>query len=65
MTQDQNHPSTEKTGTIDIRESVSGKAEDYGLATAIHELVAPFGGIELEIPPRDDMVPFKSIFDEE
>ena len=26
-----------------------------GLGTAIHELFAPLGGVELEIPPREPM----------
>ena len=26
-----------------------------GLGTAIHELFRPFGGVELEIPPREPM----------
>ncbi len=26
-----------------------------GLGTAIHELFKPFGGIELELPPRETM----------
>ncbi len=26
-----------------------------GLGTAIHELFKPFGGVELEIPPREPM----------
>lgn len=37
-----------------------GAAEDdrssaKGLGTAIHELFAPLGGVELEIPPREPM----------
>ena len=30
-------------------------APDRNLATAIHELFRPFGGVELEIPPRQPM----------
>lgn len=26
-----------------------------GLGTAIHELFAPYGGVELDIPPREPM----------
>ncbi len=29
---------------------------DRGLGTAIHELFKPFGGVELEIPPREPMI---------
>ena len=49
---------------FDLRNAVDGDAKSYGLATAIHNLFAPFGGLELDIPPRTDMVPDKSIFDE-
>ena len=28
---------------------------DKGLGTAIHELFKPFGGVELELPPRAPM----------
>ena len=31
-------------------------APDRGLGTAIHELFKPFGGVELEIPPREPMI---------
>ena len=30
-----------------------GEIPEKGLGTAIHELFKPFGGIELEIPPRE------------
>ena len=30
-------------------------APERGLGTALHELFKPFGGIELEIPPREPM----------
>ena len=33
------------------REEVPAK----GLGTAIHELFKPFGGVELELPPREPM----------
>lgn len=45
-------------------DALSKDQEERGLATAIHELVAPYGGIVLDIPPRDEMVPNTSIFDE-
>ena len=28
---------------------------DKGLGTAIHELFKPFGGVELQVPPREPM----------
>ena len=30
-------------------------APPKNLATAIHDLFAPFGGVELDIPPREPM----------
>ena len=33
------------------RETVPAK----GLGTAFHELFKPFGGVELELPPREQM----------
>ena len=30
-----------------------GEIPEKGLGTAIHELFKPFGGVELEIPPRE------------
>jgi len=32
-----------------------GPAETQNLADAIHELVRPLGGVELELPPRGPM----------
>ena len=32
-----------------------GEIPEKGLGTAIHELFKPFGGVELEIPPREPM----------
>ena len=65
MTREEHNHTAEPKGTIDIRDSVSGKAEDYGLGTALRELFAPFRGIELEIPPREEMDQTKSIFEED
>ena len=33
--------------------SPDGEIPEKGLGTAIHELFKPFGGVELEIPPRE------------
>lgn len=41
MTREEHNHTAESKGTIDIRDSVSGKAEDYGLGTALRELFAP------------------------
>lgn len=47
-----------------LKDALREDQEERGLATAIHELVAPYGGIELDVPPRDELVPDTSIFDE-
>ena len=65
MTREEHNHTAESNRTIDIRDSVSGKAEDYGFGTALRELFAPLGGIELDIPPRDDMDPTESIFEDD
>lgn len=31
------------------------RAPANGLGTALHELFKPYGGVELELPPRDPM----------
>ena len=39
-----------------LRSALGGEAApEKGLGTAIHELFKPFGGVELEIPPREPM----------
>ena len=39
-----------------LREAVGREAvPEKGLGTAIHELFKPFGGVELELPPRGPM----------
>ena len=38
-----------------LREAVDRKAGPENLATAIRARFAPFGGVELEIPPRETM----------
>ena len=39
-----------------LREAVGrGTVPENGLGTAIHELFKPFGGVELELPPREPM----------
>lgn len=65
MTREEHNHTAESKGTIDIRDSVSGKVEDYGFGTAMRELFAPLGGIELDIPPRDEMDVTKPIFEDE
>ena len=39
-----------------LRSALGGEAvPEKDLGTAIHELFKPFGGVELEIPPREPM----------
>ena len=48
--------SMEEEARTTLREAVDLKATPAkGLGTAIHELFNPFGGVELDIPPRDRM----------
>ena len=56
--------SLEEEVKLALKLSVEKDHESRGLATAIHELVAPYGGLELEIPPRSEWVPNTSIFNE-
>ena len=59
-----NGRSMEEEAQAILIDALSEDQEERGLATAIHELVAPYGGIVLDIPPRDELVPDTSIFDE-
>ena len=46
--------SMEEEARLILAEAVSRKATPAkGLGTAIHELFRPFGGVELELPPRE------------
>ena len=49
---------------FDLRDSLGEDVQLRGFGTMLNELFAPVRGIEFEIPPRTDMVPDKSIFDE-
>ncbi len=51
-----NGRSMEEEARLILREAVEREpvpAKDLG--TAIHELFKPFGGVELELPPREPM----------
>ena len=51
-----NGRSMEEEVRLILREAVGGDAvPTKGLGTAIHELFKPFGGVELELPPRGPM----------
>ena len=49
------HSMEEEARSI-LRSALGGEAvPEKDLGTAIHELFKPFGGVELEIPPREPM----------
>ena len=51
-----NGRSMEEEARLILREAVGRKdMPAKGLGTAIHELFKPFGGVELELPPRGPM----------
>ncbi len=51
-----NGRSMEEEARIILRDAVDSELSPAkGLGTAIHELFKPFGGVELELPPRDPM----------
>ena len=51
-----NGRSMEEEVRLILREAVGSEAvPEKGLETAIHELFKPFGGVELELPPRGPM----------
>jgi len=48
--------SMEEEARLILAEAVSREAApERGLGTAIHALFKPFGGVELELPPRESM----------
>ena len=51
-----NGRSMEEEARLILAEAVDREiAPREGLGTAIHELFKPFGGVELELPPREPM----------
>ena len=51
-----NGRSMEEEVRVILREALGREnVPDKGLGTAIHELFKPFGGVELELPPRGPM----------
>ncbi len=51
-----NGRSMEEEARIILREAVAaGGVPAKGLGTALHELFKRFGGVELELPPREPM----------
>ncbi|MYA96841.1 MAG: plasmid stabilization protein [Nitrospinae bacterium] len=52
----ENGRSMEEEARVILRQAVGReKVPAKGLGTAIHELFKPFGGVELELPPRESM----------
>ncbi|MCE2453658.1 MAG: plasmid stabilization protein [Nitrospinae bacterium] len=52
----ENGRSMEEEAGLILREAVGREvAPEKGLGTAIHERFKPFGGVELELPPREPM----------
>ena len=47
--------SMEEEARAILREAVGREPEPENLACFIHECFAPFGGVELELPPREPM----------
>lgn len=51
-----NGRSMEEEARIILRDAVGPELfPAKGLGTAIHQLFKPFGGVELDLPPRDPM----------
>ena len=50
-----NGHSMEEEARLILREAVGREAEPENLAAFIHECFAPYGGVELELPPRGPM----------
>ena len=48
--------SREEEARLILREAVGRQSvPEKGLGTAIHEMFRPFGGVDLELPPRGQM----------
>ena len=50
-----NGHSMQEEARLILREAVGRAAEPENLAAFIHECFAPYGGVELELPPRGPM----------
>ena len=48
-----NGRSMEEEARVILREAVAEEPEPKNLAAFIRECVAPYGGVELELPPRE------------
>ena len=50
-----NGRSMEEEARVILREAVDREAEPENLASFIRECFAPFGGVDIEMPPREPM----------
>ena len=50
-----NGRSMEEEARVILREAVDREPEPENLASFIHECFAPYGGVELELPPREPL----------
>ena len=50
-----NGRSMEEEARVILREAVRREPEPENLARFVHECFAPYGGVELELPPREPM----------
>ena len=50
-----NGHSMEEEARVILREAVGRRAQPENLARFIRECFAPYGGVELELPPREPM----------
>ena len=50
-----NGRSMEEEARVILREAVGREPERENLASFVHECFAPYGGVELELPPREPM----------
>ena len=51
----ENGRSMEEEARVILREAVGEEPEPKNLATFIRECFAPYGGVDLELPPREPM----------
>lgn len=52
-----NGHSMEEEARMILKQALMKKPERYGLGTWMHQHFAEFGGVELDIPPRNEMPP--------
>lgn len=55
----------EEEARMILKQALVKKPPRYGLGTRMHQHFAEFGGVELEIPPRDAVPPRIVTFDDE